>query len=104
MRLGDEVELGQLLLVINRPELGAAQSAFIQENTSVEAASINVEAAEALVEVARTAFERAEKLRESNGLSITQYLERQGALREAEAKVRKAHADRRVAESRRLAA
>jgi cobalt-zinc-cadmium efflux system membrane fusion protein len=104
VRLGDEVEQGQLLLVIDSPELGTAQSTYLQEDAAVEAAKINVEAAEGLVEVAQTAFERAEMLRESNGISITEYLERQGALREAEANVRKAQAELRVAESERLAA
>lgn len=104
VRLGDQVEQGQLLLVIDSPELGAAQSAFLQEDATVEAAGINVEAAEGLVEVARTAFEQAATLRESNGISITAYLEREGALREAEANVRKAQAELRVAESERLAA
>lgn len=104
VRLGDEVEKGQLLLVIDSPELGTAQSTFLQEDAAVDAARINVEAAEGLVEVARTAFERAEMLQKSNGISITEYLGRQGALREAEANVRKAQAELRVAESKRLAA
>lgn len=104
VRLGDEVEKGQLLLVIDSPELGAAQSAFLQENAAVDAARINVEAADGLVDVARTAFERAETLRNSNGISITEFLERQGTLREREANVRKAQAELRIAESERLAA
>ncbi|MEQ8819894.1 MAG: efflux RND transporter periplasmic adaptor subunit [Sumerlaeia bacterium] len=104
VRLGDEVKEGQLLLLIDSPELGAAQSAYLQKDAAVDAARINVEAAEALVGVARTAFERAETLRESNGISITEFLERQGALREAEANVRRAQAALRVAESERLAA
>jgi cobalt-zinc-cadmium efflux system membrane fusion protein len=104
VRLGDEVERGQLLLAIDSPELGRAQSTFLQEDAAVDGARINVEAAEALVAVARTAFERADILRESNGISITAYLERQGALREAEANVRKAQAELRIAESKRFAA
>lgn len=104
VRLGDEVEEGQLLLLIDSPELGAAQSAYLQKDAAVDAARTSVEAAEALVDVARTAFERAETLRDSNGISITEFLERQGALREAEANVRRAQAALRVAESERLAA
>lgn len=104
VRLGDHVERGQLLLVIDSPALGTAQSDFLQQDAAVDAAAVNVEAAEAMLEVAQTAFERAETLRASNGISTTEYLQRQGALREAEANVRRAQAELRVAQSKRLAA
>ena len=103
-RLGDEVRAGDLLLVIDSPELGMAQSDYLQQDAAVAAARINVEAARSMVQVAATAFERAEKLRASNGISITDFLERQGAMREAEANVRRAEAEVKVAESARLAA
>ncbi len=103
-REGDEMREGDLLMVLNSPELGAAQSALIQGTSVVDAARARVDAAETFVEVAETALERAGKLRESNSISITDYLEREGALREAQANVRLAEAELRVAESARLAA
>jgi cobalt-zinc-cadmium efflux system membrane fusion protein len=103
-RLGDRVSRGDLLLVIDSPELGKAQTEFLQQNATLDAARINAEAAEALADVARTSFVQAEKLRESNSISISDFLERQGALRTAEADVNKALSELRVAESRRQAA
>jgi multidrug resistance efflux pump len=104
VRLGDEARAGDLLVVVESPDLGMAMSEFLQKDAGVDAARIGFEAAEILVEVARTAFERAETLRESNGISITEFLERQGSLRQAEAAARRAQADLRVAQSARLAA
>ncbi len=104
VRLGDRVGEGDLLLVIDSPELGRAQSAYLEADAALDAARIGAEAAKTMSEVAGTAYERAEKLRESNGISITEFLERKGALLQAEAAVRMAEADAKVAESARLAA
>ena len=104
VRLGDEVKKGELLLIVDSPELGAAENELLQKDALVDAARSTVAAATTGVEVAHSAFERARKLREANGISITDYLERQGALRQAEAGVQLAEAEMKVTQSARLAA
>jgi len=93
VRLGDKVKEGDLLLVIESPALGEAESDFLQKRSAVEAARIDVDAA-------RIVLERAEKLREANGVSVTDLLGRQGDFRKAEAALKIAEAAQQAAENR----
>lgn len=93
VRLGDTVKEGDLLLVIESPALGEAESDFLQKRSAVEAARIDVDAA-------RIVLERAEKLREANGVSVTDLLGRQGDFRKAEAALKIAEAAQQAAENR----
>lgn len=104
VRLGDEVRQGDVLLTIDSPELGVAQSDYLQKQVAVEVADSIVQVAQTSVEVAQIAFERAEKLRESKGISVTGFLERQGAFRQAEADLGRTQAELKGAKSGFLAA
>lgn len=90
VRLGDVVGKGALLAIIESPELGRAQSELLQKRSLREAA-------ESAVEVARLSFERAEELRKTNSVSVTDLLTRQGDFKRAEG-------DLKVAEAAYLAA
>ncbi len=73
-RLGDAVKEGDTLIVINSPELGEAQSDYIQKRTLAETAL-------PIVDLARSAYERAKKLyEESQGVSLTEVQRRQSEL------------------------
>ncbi len=104
VRLGDKVDKGQLLLIVDSPELGAAKSEFLQQNVAVDASTAKVEVARDLIQVARKSFDRAEELQETGSLSMTEYLDREATLRQAEANLKLSEADLRVTESKRLAA
>jgi cobalt-zinc-cadmium efflux system membrane fusion protein len=79
VRIGDEVELGQARLVVDSPELGEAQSAFLQELSSLAAAG-------PVVDLARTSFERGRTLHEDGqGLPLAEVQRREAELRAAEA-------------------
>lgn len=86
VRLGDTVNAGDLLAVVESPELGAAQSDYLQKLTLAESST-------PLMEVARNSYERARKLYdEKQSLSLTEVQRRQSELLAAEAAVRNARA------------
>lgn len=93
VRLGDRVEKGDLLLALDSAELAEAESDFLQKRSAVDVARTDVE-------VARIALERSEKLREANGVSITEHLAVQGALRKAEGALKVAEGAALGAENR----
>lgn len=77
VRLGDTVQKGDLLVVVESPELGTAESDLLQQTSMREAAA-------SAVEVARVAFQRAEELRKTNSISVSELLARQTELMKAE--------------------
>ena len=76
-RIGDYVKKGDVLLVVDSPELGSLQSEFLQKRIEVQVAEISLE-------VARTEYERARKLIEGKGISQAQFLQAQGKYKIAE--------------------
>ena len=86
VRVGDSVKRGDELLVVESPELGEAQSDFLQKRTAVSVA-------ESAIEPARSAAERAKSLYEqNNGIALGELQKRvaeqkagEGALKTAQA-------------------
>ena len=76
VKLGDIVAKGDVLLVIDSPALGEAQSAFLQKRTQLEVAA-------SAVEVAQTAAERAKRLLEGKGIALGEYQRREGEYKSA---------------------
>ena len=74
VRVGDAVKKGDELLVVESPELGEAQSDYLQKRTAVAVAT-------AAVEPARHAVERAKKLYEKNqGIALAEVQKREAEL------------------------
>tara|TARA_R110002072_G_scaffold295396_1_gene466329 strand:- start:5600 stop:7288 length:1689 start_codon:yes stop_codon:yes gene_type:complete len=70
VRQGDLVKQGDILLVVDSPELGEAQSEYVQKRTMAHAA-------DPIFELAKSAAERAKKLYdESEGISLTEVQKR----------------------------
>lgn len=92
VRLGDVVQKGDVLAVIESPDLGSAESELLQKRSLREAA-------ESAVEVAKLAFQRAEELRKTNSVSVTDLLSRQGDLKKAEGELKVASAEYLAAEN-----
>ena len=92
VRLGDVVRKGDVLAVIESPDLGSAESELLQKRSLREAA-------ESAVEVANLAFQRAEELRKTNSVSVTDFLSRQGDLKKAEGELKVASAEYLAAEN-----
>ncbi len=93
VRLGDTIGKGDLLAVIASPELGEAESDFLQKRSLLDSAR-------STVEFAHVTFQRAEELRKTNSLSVTDFLARQGELKKAEGELRVAEAAHIAAENR----
>lgn len=71
-RLGDTVKKGDVLLIIESPEMGEVQSDFRSKRAAVQAA--------------RSSYERASKLlKESQGIALTEVQKREVELKSAEA-------------------
>lgn len=93
-RVGDAAKKGDVLLVIDSPELGEAQGDYLQKLT-------NLETAQPTVEIARSAFERATKLyEESQGISLTEVQKRQAEYKAAQGSLTNAKAAVRASENR----
>lgn len=91
VRLGDKVQKGDVLLSVESPELGAAQSEFLQKR-------IQAQTAVPAVDLAKNALERATKLYEQNrGIALDEVQKR-------EAEYRMAMAAQKSAESAVIAA
>ena len=77
VRQGDQVKKGDVLVVVESPELGRAQSEFLQRRTEAEVAS-------AAVEPSKDAFERVKKLfDESQGIALSEVQKREVEYRAA---------------------
>ncbi len=86
VRLGDQAREGDALLVLESPELGAAQSEYIQSRAIAAAAA-------PLVELARSSYDRGRKLyEETQGISLTEVQNRMAALQGAESTLLNARA------------
>jgi membrane fusion protein, heavy metal efflux system len=82
--LGDKVDADDVLLVIDSPELGEAQSDFLTRQAAVTIA-------EPAVELSRSSFERAKALYEdSQGIALTEVQKRQAEYQAAEGALRSA--------------
>jgi cobalt-zinc-cadmium efflux system membrane fusion protein len=85
-KLGDTVKKGDELLVVESPELGVAQSDYLQKATAVTVAT-------AAVEPAEKAVERASKLYDkSQGVALAEVQKRESDLKAAQGSVQTAHA------------
>jgi len=83
-KVGDAVKKGDVLLVVESPELGEAQLDFIQKRAAVGAAEL-------LFEAARTSLERARKLYEgSQGITLAELQKRETESKTAEVNIRTA--------------
>jgi len=79
VRLGDIVSKGDVLLVVESPELGEAQSDFLQKR-------ILAQAAVAAVDLAKNALERATRLYEQNkGIALDEVQKREVEFKSAQA-------------------
>lgn len=78
VRSGDAVAKGDVLLVIESPALGEAQSDYLQRRTVASTAGPTLE-------IARDSFDRAKELRDRiQGISLTDVQRREAELRQAE--------------------
>jgi cobalt-zinc-cadmium efflux system membrane fusion protein len=85
-KLGDAVHHGDALLVVESPDLGEAQSDYLQKRTALDAAT-------AAVEPAKVAYERGKQLYDQNqGIALSELQKREAELKAARAGVRAAEA------------
>lgn len=85
-RQGDTVKAGDPLLVIESPELGEAQSDYLQKRTAVGIAA-------PAVELAKSAYDRAKALYDqSQGITLSDVQKREGEWRAAEGVLQSAKA------------
>lgn len=78
VRSGDTVAKGDVLLVVESPALGEAQTDYLQRRTVASTAGPNLK-------IARDSFERAGELRDrTQGISLTEVQRREAELRQAE--------------------
>jgi cobalt-zinc-cadmium efflux system membrane fusion protein len=92
VKLGDSVKKGDALLVIDSPALGEAQSEYLQKHTQAQVSQSGVE-------VAQTAFERAQRLVESKAMALGDFQKRQGELKAAKGTLQAAQAAQTAAEN-----
>jgi cobalt-zinc-cadmium efflux system membrane fusion protein len=78
VRLGDTVQKGDVLLVVDSPELGQSQSEFLQRRAAIAVAKPAVELAQSAYDRARELFEK------SQGIPLTELQKRLGELRAAQ--------------------
>jgi cobalt-zinc-cadmium efflux system membrane fusion protein len=94
VRLGDSVKKGDVLLVVDSPELGEAQSDYLVKRTAIATAEFSVEAA-------KSAFDRAKQLYEdSKGITLTELQRRETELKVAQGTVLSAQAAATAAENK----
>jgi cobalt-zinc-cadmium efflux system membrane fusion protein len=94
VKVGDAVKTGDALVVVESPELGEAQLDFIQKRAAAAAAA-------PLLDAARSAYERANKLYESTqGITLTEVEKRQTDFTSAQANLRTSQTAAVAAEGR----
>ncbi len=92
--LGDQVKKGDVLLVVDSPELGEAQSDYLMKRTTIATA-------QSAVDVARSAFERAQALyKESKGIALAEVQRREAEFKAAQGALLGAQATVTAAENR----
>lgn len=92
-RVGDTVKKGDVLFVVDSPELGEAQSDFLQKRTAAQIA-------EPAVGLAKDAYDRAQALFERQGIALTDVQKRQGEYQAALGGLASAKASLTAAENR----
>ena len=94
VRLGDAVTKGDLLLVVESPQLGEAQSDFLQKLIAVQTTM-------ATVDLAKNALERAKRLYDENrGIALDEVQKREVEYKVAQAAIRTAEATATAAENK----
>lgn len=94
VRLGDIVDKGAVLLVVESPDLGAAQSDYLQKQ-------ILAQTAVATVDLAKNGLDRATRLYEQNkGIALDEVQKREVEYKAAQATVRMAEAAAMAAENK----
>jgi cobalt-zinc-cadmium efflux system membrane fusion protein len=93
-KVGDVVKKGDELLIVESPELGEAQSDFLQKRTTAETAK-------PALELAKSGYDRAKGLYESTkGITLTELQKREIDLRTAEGLLQSAHSSATAAENK----
>jgi cobalt-zinc-cadmium efflux system membrane fusion protein len=94
VKLGDEVEKGAVLLVLESPELGESQSDYLQKRSAAQTAV-------PAVDLARSAYERAKGLYDqTQGLPLTEVQKREGEYRAVQATLQAAKTAEQAAENK----
>ncbi len=91
-RIGDKVRKGEVLLVLNSPQLGMVQSDFLQKLSEIEVARITLE-------VAETEYKRAKILVEGKGISQAEFLRIKGRFKVEKSVLLTANATAQAAEN-----
>jgi len=91
VRVGSQVAKEDVLLVIDSVVLGQAQSELLQRRTQVDVA-------QSVLALARTAAERADRLLAEKGISLSESQRRTGEYQRAQADLRAAQSAQRAAE------
>lgn len=93
-RVGQEVKRGDVLLTVDSPDLGEAQSDFLQKRTAIAAA-------EHAATMARASYERAKKLfEESGGIALNEVQKREADFKAAQGGLAASGASATAAENR----
>lgn len=92
-QIGDRVKEGDVLLVVESPELGTLQSEFLQKRIEVQVAEISVE-------VAKVEYQRGQKLIEGKGISQAKFLQAEGKFKVAKGSLLTAKSTVQALESR----
>jgi cobalt-zinc-cadmium efflux system membrane fusion protein len=77
VRVGDKVNKGDGLVVVDSPELGTAQSDYLQKRVAVGVAT-------PAVGLARSAYDRAKRLAQSENITLSELQRREGELKAGE--------------------
>ncbi|MBL8692640.1 MAG: efflux RND transporter periplasmic adaptor subunit [Planctomycetes bacterium] len=94
VRVGDEVKKGDVLFVIESPELGEAQSDYLLKRALTRSTS-------PAVSIAQNTYDRAKELHErSQGIALTEVQRREAELRASQAALSAAEAAERVSRER----
>lgn len=94
VRLGDVVTKGDLLLVVESPQLGEAQSDYLQKLIAAQTTT-------ATVDLAKNALDRAQRLYDENrGIALDEVQKREGEFKVAQASLRTAESTAVAAENK----
>jgi len=93
-RVGDTVKKGDELLVVESPELGEAQSDFLQRKTAVSVAESAVDPAKSSAERARTLYDK------NQGIALGEVQKRENELKAAQGALKTAQAAFTAAENK----
>jgi cobalt-zinc-cadmium efflux system membrane fusion protein len=94
VRVGDSVKKGDDLLIVESPDLGEAQSDFLQKRTAVSVAESAIEPAKSAAERAKTLYDQ------NNGISLGELQKRVAEQKAAEGALKTAQAALTAAENK----